>query len=46
MSDKLRDAIDNIQNKLDNDQLIDYRDAEELQLVLEAARQYWDLCDE
>lgn len=46
MSDKLRDAIDHIQDKLDDNQLIDYSDARELQMVLEAAWCYWDLQDE
>lgn len=45
MSDKLRDAIDHIQDKLDNGELIDYTDDEELKLVLEAAWRYWDMSD-
>lgn len=46
MSNVLRDAIDHIQGKLDNDELIDYTDAEELQMIIEAAYRYWDQCDE
>lgn len=42
MNDKLRDAIDHIQDKLDNGELIDYTDSEELQLVLEEADRYWE----
>lgn len=42
MNDKLRDAIDHIQDKLDNGELIDYTDTEELKAVLEAAWRYWD----
>lgn len=42
MSDKLRDAIDHFQDKLDSGELIDYTDARELQMVLEAAWRYWD----
>lgn len=41
--DKLRDAIDHIQDKFDNKELIDYTDSEELELVLNAAWCYWDL---
>ena len=41
--DNFQDAIDHIQAKLDDNQLIDYTDAEELTLVLEAAWRYWDL---
>ena len=40
---KLSDAIDHLQDKLDDDQLIDYTDREELEVVLEAAWKYWDL---
>lgn len=43
MRDKLRDAIDHIQDKLDNGELIDYTDDVELRLVLNAAWRYWDL---
>lgn len=46
MSDKLRDAIDHIQGKLDAGELIDYTDDVELRLVLNAAWRYWDLQDE
>ena len=46
MNDKLRDAIDHIQDKLDNGELVDYTDAEELKAVLDAAWRYWDLQDE
>lgn len=42
MNDKLRDAIDHIQGKLDNGELIDYTDSEDLQMVLEAADRYWE----
>lgn len=45
MNDKLRDAIDHIQDKLDNGELIDYTDSEDLQMVLEAAWRYWDSQD-
>lgn len=45
MSDKLRDAMDHIQGKLDAGELIDYTDAEELKALLEAAWRYWDLQD-
>ena len=41
--DNFQDAIDHIQAKLDDNQLIDYTDAEELTLVLEAAWRHWDL---
>lgn len=41
MNDKLRDAIDHIQDKLDAGELIDYTDDEELKAVLEAAWCYW-----
>ena len=40
---KLEDAIDHLQAKLDDNQLIDYTDAEELTLVLDAAWRYRDL---
>lgn len=46
MSDKLRDAIDHLQDKLDAGELIDYTDDEELKAVMEAAWCYWDLQDE
>lgn len=46
MNDNLRDAMDRLQDKLDNGELIDYTDDEELKLVLEAAWRYWDLQDE
>lgn len=46
MNDKLRDAIDHIQDKLDAGELIDHTDARELQWVLEAAWRYLDLSDE
>lgn len=45
MTDKLVDAIDHLQDKLDNGEPIDYTDSEELKAVLEAAWRYWDLQD-
>lgn len=46
MSDKLRDAIDNVQSQIDNDEVLGTDSYEELQLILEAAWAYWDLLDE
>ena len=46
MSDKLRDAIDNVQSQIDNDEVLGVDGYEELQLILEAAWAYWDLLDE
>lgn len=43
---KLTDAIDHLQAKLDDNQLIDYTDHPELEMVLEAAWMYHDLTDE
>lgn len=43
MNDKLRDALDNLQEKIDNEELIDYTDHEELQEIFNAAWKYWDL---
>lgn len=42
----LLDAIDHLQGKLDNDELIDYTDKAEVQAVLDAAYRYWDLNDD
>lgn len=46
MSDKLRDAIDNIQGLVDDFQEVTVSDYEDLQKVIEAAWRYWDMCDE
>lgn len=46
MSDKLRDAIDEIQGYVDDGEPVPIYCSEELQAVLEAAWRYWDLQDE
>lgn len=46
MRDELRDAIDDIQSQIDNDEVLGADSYEELQLILEAAWAYWDLLDE
>lgn len=43
---KLSDALDHLQAKLDDSQLIDYTDHEELESVLNAAWKYYDLGEE
>lgn len=43
MTDKLRGAIDHLQGKMDDCQIIDPSDHEELEAVLEAAWKYWDI---
>lgn len=46
MSNKLRDAIDEIQSYVDNREAVPVFCFEELQEVIEAAYMYWDLSDE
>lgn len=45
MNDKLRDAIDHLQDLISSGQLIDHTDHRELEAVLEAAWRYWDSQD-